>query len=154
MKRIITIVAIALVSALAFSSCTKDKTDEITNTILIRGAKLPVTMGMYAIYDDFVNFDMDAGAEASNLHGYGGFPKSYIGKTTQLSGQFFMSYNPMEGPSIDPVIKSGTVTITEVEPHKLHVVVDAVETSGDKFQINCAAYDETVINWDTFKYTK
>lgn len=153
MKKIITIVAVALLSALAFSSCNKDKVD-ITNTILIRGSKLPVTIGIYAIYDDFVNFDMDAGPEASNLHGYGGFPKAWIGKTTQLSGDFFMSYNPMEGPSINPRIKSGTATITQLEPNKLHVLVDAVETDGVKFQINCVAYDETKINWDTFKYTK
>lgn len=153
MKKIFAIVAIALVSALAFSSCTKEKT-EITNTMQIRGAKLAVTMAMYAITDDFVNFDMDAGPEATQLHGYGGFPKAWIGKTTQLNGDFFMSYNPMEGASIDPVIKSGTVTITQVAANKLHIVVDAVETSGEKFQINCAAYDEFTIDWDTFKYGK
>ncbi len=156
MKKIITLMTIALVGALSFTSCNKDKeeTDEITNTMEIRGSKLPVTMAIYAIYDDFVNFDMDAGKEESNLHGYGGFPKSYIGKTTQLKDEFFMSYNPMQGPSIDPVIKSGTVTVTQVSSNKLHVVVDAVETNGDKLLINCAVYDETKIDWNTFEYTK
>lgn len=154
MKKILIIATIALAGVLAFSSCTKDETKEITNTMEIRGAKLPVNMAMYAPYDDFVNFDMDAGPEASNLHGYGGFPLSWIGKTTQLNGHFFMAYNPEEGPSINPEIKSGTVTIIQVATNKLHIIVDAVETNGDKLLINCAAYDETTIDWETFKYTK
>ena len=150
MKKILVILAVALASALAFTSCTKDKDNsQITNTLTIRGSKLAINMAMYAIYQDYVNF----GPEATQLHDYGGFPSSWIGKTTNLDGPFFMSFNPMEGPSIDPVIKSGTVTVTKLTDGRLHhVVVDAVETNGDKFLMNVGAYDETKIDWDNFNF--
>ena len=157
MKKVFAIIAIAAIGALFFTSCNKggtkdDEKTAITNTLNIRGSSLPVRMCIYAIYDEFVNFDIDAGSEDAGLHGYGGFPADWIGKTTQLSGPFFLSFNPMSGPSIDPEIKSGTVTITQLETGKLHVVVDAVETDGTKFALNSASYDETTIDWDKFKF--
>ena len=155
MKKFFVILTVALVSALTFTSCTKDNA-QITNTLTVRGAKLAVNMAMYAVYQEegegYVNFDLDAGPEATQLHGYGGFPSSWIGKTTNLSGAFFMSFNPMEGPSIDPVIKSGTVTVTKLTDGRLHVVVDAVETNGDKLLLNVGSYDETKIDWDNFNF--
>ena len=148
MKKIFSILAVALAFVAAFSSCKKeDEEEKITNTITIRGATLNIRMALYAKYDDFYNFDLDAGEEDSNLHGYGGFEASMVGKTTDLKGQFFMSFNPMSGNSIVPQIKSGTVKITEVEKG-LHIVVDAVEESGDKFKINVLAEDEFKKVWD------
>jgi hypothetical protein len=158
MKKVFAIIAISVLGVLLFTSCTKGGTKEdektaITNTLTIRGGSLPVRMCIFAIYDDNVNFDLDAGTEDAGLHGYGGFPASWIGKTTQLSGPFFMSFNPTSGErSIDPEIKSGTVTITQLETGKLHVVVDAIETNGDKFSLNTASYDETNIDWDNFTF--
>ena len=155
MKKILAILAVALAAALAFTSCKKD--DVASNTLTIRGAKLNVSTAIYAIVQDegqgFVNFDIDAGPEATQLHGYGGFPAEYIGKTTPLEGDFFLSFNPMSGPSIDPVIQSGTVTVTQVSGGKIHVKVDAVETNGEKFIMDCVAYDETQIDdWEHFQY--
>ena len=148
MKRFFSILAVALAFVAAFSSCKKDDEEEkITNTITIRGTTLNIRMALYAKYDDFYNFDLDAGEEDSNLHGYGGFEASMVGKTTDLKDDFFMSFNPMSGPSIDPQIKSGTVKITEVEKG-LHIIVDAVEYSGDKFKINVLAEDEFKKVWD------
>jgi len=103
-------------------------------------------MALYAKYDDFYNFDLDAGGE-NGIHGYGGFEASMVGKTTALSGPFFMSFNPMSGPSINPVIKSGTVKITEVEKG-LHIVVDAVEENGEALKMNVLAEDEFKKVWD------
>ena len=144
MKKLFTILAITLAAAMAFTSCKKDEAD--TNVLIIRGSKLPVTISLYAIYQDQVNFDVDAGPEATNLHGYGGFPASWIGKTTQLNGNFFLSFNPMQGASIDPVIKSGTVTITQIDDAHIKVVVDATETNGQPLALNCIAYDETKVD--------
>ena len=147
MRKFFSILAVALAFAAVFSSCNKEEDDEITNTITVRGATLKINMALYAKYDDFYNFDLDAGGE-NGIHGYGGFDASLVGKTTDLRGPFFMSFNPMSGAaSIDPVIKSGTVKITEVEKG-LHIVVDAVEESGDKFKINVLAEDEFKKVWD------
>lgn len=148
MKKILSILAVAIAFMAAFSSCKKDKEeDTITNTITVRGATLKVDMALYAKYDDIYNFDLDAGGE-NGIHGYGGFEAEMVGKTTPLKGPFFMSFNPMSGAaSIDPVIKSGTVKITEVE-NGLHIVVDAVEESGDAFKMNVLAEDEFKKVWD------
>ena len=134
-----------------------DQTKPSGNVLVIRGSELPILISVYAIYEEegegYVNFDVDAGPdEDHNLHGYGGFDAAWIGKTTQLEGNFFLSFNPMEGPSIDPVIKSGTVTVTQVAEGKLRVEVDAVETNGEAFKLYCNSYDETKIDWDNFKY--
>ena len=133
----------------AVSGCDKDKDNEnaITNTITIRGATLKVDLAMYHLYNDYYNFDLDTVGE-NGLHGYGGFDAAWVGKTTDLKGPFFLSFNPMEGNSIDPVIKSGTVKITEVEGG-LHVLVDAVEENGEKFKMDVLAEDETKIDWDS-----
>ena len=146
MKNFFRILAVALAFTVAFSSCSKEQDDEITNTITLRGSTLTINMALYAKYEDYYNFDLDAGGD-NGIHGYGGFEASMVGKTTDLKGPFFLSFNPMSGPSIDPVIKSGTVKITEVEKG-LHVVVDAVEEGGDIFKINVLAEDETQKVWD------
>ena len=145
MRKLFGILAIMLAFAAAFSSCKKED-PEITNTLTIRGTTLTINMALFAKYDDFYNFDLDAGGD-NGLHGYGGFPAEYVGKTTDLKGPFFMSFNPMTGNSIDPVIKSGTVKITEVEKG-LHIIVDAVEEGGDKFKMNVLAEDEFKKQWD------
>ena len=139
----------------AVSGCDKDNENEdgtISNTLTIRGTTLNVRIALYQLYEDqeggFYNFDVDAGSPDNGLHGYGGFDAAWVGKTTDLKGPFFMSFNPQQGGhSIDPVIKSGTVKITEVEGG-LHVLVDAVEESGDKFKLDVLAEDETKINWE------
>ena len=130
----------------AVSGCDKEDEAAISNTMTIRGTTLKIDMALYALYDDYYNFDLDAGGE-NGLHGYGGFDAAWVGKTTDLKGPFFMSFNPMEGNSIDPVIKSGTVKITKVEGG-LHVLVDAVEENGDKLKINVLAEDEFTKKWD------
>lgn len=138
----------------AVSGCDKgDKEDgTISNTLTIRGTTLNVRIALYQLYEDeeggFYNFDVDAGSPDNGLHGYGGFDAAWVGKTTDLKGPFFLSFNPQQGGhSIDPVIKSGTVKITEVKGG-LHVLVDAVEENGDKFKLDVLAEDETKINWE------
>lgn len=131
----------------AISGCKPEDEGGISNTLTIRGTTLKVNMALYALYDDYYNFDMDAGGE-DGLHGYGGFDAAWVGKTTDLKGAFFMSFNPQNGGnSIDPVIKSGTVKITKVEGG-LHVLVNAVEESGDKLKIDVLAEDEFTKQWD------
>ena len=150
MKKLLVFAALLLAFSVAFISCNKDD-DEITNTMLIRGTKLPIGQGLYQFYQDqdggYYNLDVETTMKDDNLHGYGGFPASYVGKTTDLKGAFFLSFNPMTGNSIDPVIKSGTVKIKEVKGG-LHIIVDCVETNGDKFTMNFLAEDETKKVWD------
>ena len=135
----------------AVSGCDKEDEGAISNTLTIRGTTLNVRIALYALYEGedggYYNFDVDAGDPDTGLHGYGGFDAAWVGKTTDLKGPFFLSFNPMEGNSIDPVIKSGTVKITEVKGG-LHVLVDAVEENGDKFKMDVLAEDETKINWE------
>lgn len=134
------------------SGCTPEDEGGISNTLTIRGTTLNVRIALYQLYEDeegaYYNFDVDAGSPDNGLHGYGGFDAAWVGKTTNLKGEFFMSFNPQDGGhSIDPVIKSGTVKITEVKGG-LHVLVDAVEENGDKLKLDVLAEDETKINWE------
>ena len=136
----------------AVSGCDKEDEGAISNTLTIRGTTLNVRIALYQLYEEegggYYNFDVDAGSPDNGLHGYGGFDAAWVGKTTDLKGPFFLSFNPQDGGnSIDPVIKSGTVKITEVKGG-LHVLVDAVEESGDKFKLDVLAEDETKINWE------
>ena len=63
-QKFFSILALALAFAAAFSSCKKDDEEEkITNTITVRGATLSIRMALYAKYEDFYNFDLDAGEE-------------------------------------------------------------------------------------------
>lgn len=155
MKKLFSIIlGLVCAAGLVFAVCGCNKEDEtkISNTLTIRGTTLNVRIALYQLYEDqeggYYNFDVDAGSPDNGLHGYGGFDAAWVGKTTDLKGPFFMSFNPQDGGhSIDPVIKSGTVKITEVEGG-LHVLVDAVEESGDKFKLDVLAEDETKINWE------
>lgn len=154
MKKLFSIIlGLVCAAGLVFtvSGCNKEDA-KISNTLTIRGTTLNVRIALYQLYEDqeggYYNFDVDAGSPDNGLHGYGGFDAAWVGKTTDLKGPFFMSFNPQDGGrSIDPVIKSGTVKITEVEGG-LHVLVDAVEESGDKFKLDVLAEDETKINWE------
>ena len=131
--------AIALAFMAAFSSCTNDDDEETaSNTMLLRGTTYKIVHVQCGVSDDFVNVDVDT--EEGVLHGHGGFPASYIGKTTDLEKNFFLSFNPQSGSSIDPVIKSGTVKVTK-SGKIIHVVVDATEDSGQKFTMNFEAED-------------
>ena len=146
------ILGLVCAAGLVFAVSGCDKEDgEISNTLTIRGTTLNVRIALYALYEGedggYYNFDVDAGDPDTGLQGYGGFDAAWVGKTTDLKGPFFLSFNPMDGNSIDPVIKSGTVKITEVKGG-LHVLVDAVEENGDKFKMDVLAEDETKINWE------
>lgn len=153
MKKLFSIIlGLVCAAGLVFtvSGCNKEDA-KISNTLTLRGTTLKVELAMWQLYEaedgGYYNFDLDAGGE-HGVHGYGGFDAAWVGKTTDLKGPFFMSFNPQDGGrSIDPVIKSGTVKITEVEGG-LHVLVDAVEESGDKLKLDVLAEDETKINWE------
>ena len=67
-----------------------------------------------------------------------------IPKNTQLNRRFFLSFNPQSGPSIDPVIESGTVTIKKVNDG-LFILVDCKEEGGEKFTMNLLAKDEQAL---------
>ena len=120
MKKVFAIIAIAAIGALFFTSCNKggtkdDEKTAITNTLNIRGSSLPVRMCIYAIYDEFVNFDIDAGSEDAGLHGYGGFPADWIGKTTQLSGprvKFAVIKHLLLTESLVFTLPSSPITVT------------------------------------------
>ena len=109
------------------------KAESVSNTLTLRGSTLNITSALYFRN----NLDFFAGEE-NEIKGFGTFESDWVGKTTVLWGPFFMSFNPMEGNSIVPVIKTGTVKITEMED-VLHVLVDAVEEDGQKFKIDVLA---------------
>ena len=132
MRKLFSILAIALAFVAVFSSCKKEE-DTISNTMTVRGQSYKIVHAICANQQGFCHVDVDT--EGGTLHGYGGFESSLIGKTTDLKGDFFLSFNPMSGPSIDPVIKSGTCKITEVKGG-LNLIVDAVEQGGDKFKMS------------------
>ena len=50
MKNFFRILAVALAFSVAFSSCSKEQDDEITNTITLRGSTLTINMALYAKY--------------------------------------------------------------------------------------------------------
>ena len=134
--------AVALFT-LTFVSCGDDEEEggEITNTMLLRGQTYPIEMALFFAEQGGQFYNLDCDTKGGTLHGYGGFEGSLIGKTTPLPGPFYLSFNPQQGRSIDPVIKSGSVTIKEVKDG-LFILVDCVEESGEKFMMNFLAKDE------------
>lgn len=131
MKKIL-FLALAAFMSMALLSCNKED-DAVTNTMTVRGQDYKIVHAICANMNGYCRVDIDT--EGSALHGYGGFDSSMIGKTTDLKGVFFLSFNPMSGSSIDPDIKSGTCKITEVKDG-LNLVVDAVEQGGKKFKMS------------------
>ena len=141
MKKFFSILVVALVAIAAFStvSCKKEDDSKVTNTMTVRGSTYKIVHAICAIQNGFVHMDVDT--ENGVLHGYGGFEEELIGKTTDFKGKdFFLSFNPQSGPSIDPVIKSGTVKITKVEGG-LNVKVDCVEDGFGAFTMDFFAED-------------
>lgn len=133
--------------SLTLVACSSDDDDDnggggITNTMVLRGNTYPIEMAMFFAQEGGQFYNLDCDTQGGTLHGYGGFEGSLVGKTTQLSGRFFLSFNPQSGASIDPDIASGTVTIKTVSDG-LHIVVDCKEKSGDKFTMNFLARDES-----------
>jgi hypothetical protein len=139
MRKLFSILAIALVAVAVFSSCNKE--ENVTNKMTLRGHTYSIEHAICGNFQGFYNLDVDTTGGDDNIHGYGGFDAEWVGKTTNLSGPFFLSFNPMSGPSIDPVIKSGTVKITETKGG-LNIKVDCVETTGDKFTMDFFAEDK------------
>ena len=137
MRKLFSILVIALAFVAVFSSCTKEE-DEITNTMTLRGQTYKIVHAIGANFDGFYSVDVDT--EGEGLHGYGGFEASMVGKTTDMKGDFFLSFNPMSGNSIDPQIKSGTCKITEVKGG-VNLIVDCVEVGGDKFKMSVFLQD-------------
>lgn len=131
MKKIL-FLALAAFMSMALLSCNKED-DAVTNTMTVRGQNYKIVHAICANMQGSCHVDVDT--EGGVLHGYGRFESSLIGKTTDLKGDFFLSFNPQQGPSIDPVIKSGTCKITEVKGG-LNLIVDAVEQGGDKFKMS------------------
>lgn len=136
MKKIL-FLALAAFMSMALLSCSKEG-DAVTNTMTVRGQNYKIVHAICANMDGYCHIDLDT--QGDGLHGYGGCDASMIGKTTDLKGDFFLSFNPMSGNSIDPVIKSGTCKMTEVKGG-INMVVDAVEESGDKFKISVFLQD-------------
>ena len=132
MRKLFSILAIALAFVAVFSSCKKEEAT-VSNTMTVRGQTYKIVHAICANMQGFCNVDVDT--EDGVLHGYGGFESSMIGKTTDLKGNFFLSFNPQQGPSIDPVIKSGTCKVIEVEGG-FNLIVDAVEQGGDTFKMS------------------
>lgn len=128
----------------AVSGCNKEDEATATNTMTLLGNTYEFELVMFAKNGDM--YHVDATTKNSVWHGHGDFPASWVGKTTNLEGEFFQEYNPQTGPSHVPNIKSGTMKVTETDKG-LHIVVDAVETSGDAFKLNILAEDESKIDW-------
>lgn len=133
MRKLFSILAIALAFVAVFSSCKKED-EEVTNTMTLRGQNYTFVHAICANFGGAYRVDVDTAGEYG-LHGFGEFEASMVGKTTDLKGDFFLSFNPMSGNSIDPQIKSGTCKITEAKGG-LNLIVDAVEQGGDKFKMS------------------
>ncbi len=141
--------ALACVAGLVFavSSCdNKDEEEvEVTNTMILGGNTYEFEMVIYAEGHQEGAYHLDCDTKNSVYHGHGEFPKSWVGKTTELKGEFFEEFNPQSGASYKPDIKSGTIKITKKDKG-LHILVDAVETSGSKFKMNVLAETEADFN--------
>ena len=147
MKKLFSIIlGLVCAAGLVFAVSGCDKEDgEATNTMTLRGNTFSIDYALFTDHGEITRLHVHTPGD-EGLSGFGEVPSSWIGKTTKLEGEFFLSFNPQSGAaSIDPEIKSGTVKITKVEK-KLHVVVDAVEESGDKFKMDYLAEDEESFN--------
>ena len=130
----------------AVSGCDKEDEAAISNTMTLDGTTYEFEAVIYHeghMSADYYHLDCDT--KNSTLHGHGEFLKSWVGKTTDLKGEFFEEFNPQSGDSYIPNIKSGTIKITKTEKG-LHIIVDATETSGKAFKMNVLAEDEESFN--------
>ena len=138
MKKIL-FLAFAVLMSLALLSCKKEK-DEVTNTMTLRGETFKIVHAICRDSGDFWDVDLDTSGE-NNLHGYGGFESKMLGKTTDLKGDFFLSFNPQSGGSICPNIKSGTCKITEVKGG-INIIVDSIEEGKDAYKFKMSVFVE------------
>jgi len=137
MKKIIGILVLALAFIAVFSACNKEE-ETITNTIETGGNTYKIVYSACGLFGGAYHMDCDT---ENGIHGHGEFPASYVGKTTDLKGDFFLEFNPQSGPSFIPKIKSGTVTVKEADKG-FNITVDAVENGGGKFKMSVYTEDK------------
>ena len=137
------ILGLVCAAGLVFAVSGCDKEDgEATNTMTLRGETYEIVQSVCFTAGDMVH--VDATTKNGVLHGFGEMPASWVGKTTNLKGEFFQSFNPQEGSSYELDIKSGTIKVSKTEKG-LHIIVDAVETVGKKeyaFKMNYLSEEE------------
>ena len=137
------ILGLVCAAGLVFAVSGCDKEDgEATNTMTFRGETYEIVQSVCFTAGDMVH--IDATTKDGVLHGHGECPASWVGKTTDLKGEFFQEFNPQEGASYVPNIKSGTIKISKTEKG-LHIIVDAVETVDKKeykFKMNYLSEEE------------
>ena len=144
------------VSAFAIIGCTDDDNNNkgnenaISQTIEIQGVKYSNVLGLYHQFEgeDEINIDIDTDFTGdNNVHGFGYFDASLIGKTVQLTddSQFNISFNYMTGGNFTPRYKSGTLTITKKDKG-YHILLNSVNADDSAFKMDMLLIDEEEFN--------
>lgn len=140
------------ISAFAFVGCTDDEEEEntISQTIEIQGIKYSKVLGLYHQFEgsDEINIDIDTNiAGDDNVHGYGYFDASLIGKTVDMAQDslFNIAFNFMDGGYFEPRYKSGTLTITKKDKG-YHILLNSVHADDSAFKMDMLLIDEEEFN--------
>lgn len=141
------------ISALAFVGCSDDEKDEenaISQTIEIAGVKYSKVLGLYHQSEgsDEIRIDIDTDLSGeNNVHGYGYFDASLIGKTVDMATNslFNIAFNFMDGGYFEPQYKSGTLTITKKDKG-YHILLNSVHADDSAFKIDMLLIDEEEFN--------
>lgn len=144
----------ACISAFAFISCDDEEGTEegnaISQTIEIAGVKYSNVLGLYHQSEgsDEIHIDIDTNiAGDDNVHGYGGFDASLIGKTVDMAKDplFNIAFNFMDGGYFEPRYKSGTLTITKKDKG-YHILLNSVHADDSAFKMDMLLIDEEEFN--------
>ena len=145
-------VATLFAATFAFSSCSDDEEENsISQTLEIGGTKYQNAIGFYHQMqgESEINIDIDVKiSEENEIHGFGYFDESLIGKTVDLTTEsmFNISFNYLEEDPVyhmnfTPQYKSGTLTIKKVSDG-IHILLNSVNADDRAFNMDVLLVDE------------
>lgn len=144
--------AAVCIAAFTFTSCDNDDDDDdaISQTIEIDGVKYSKVLGLYHQWEGSsdINMDIDTNIQGDdNVHGYGYFDASLVGKTVDLTTDslFNIAFNFMNGGYFEPNYKSGSLTIKKVS-NGYHILLNSTQTDNKAFKMDLILIDEEEFN--------
>ena len=137
------------IAAFSFTGCDDEKDDDnnaISQTIEINGIKYQNVFGMYFQDSESSEIHIDIDTEYNgddNVHGYGFFDASLIGKTVDLTTDslFNIAFNYMDGGYFEPQYKSGSLTIKKVSKG-YHILLNSTQADNKAFKMDLLMIDE------------
>lgn len=143
-----------------FSACNTDDA-EVKNILIIHGQEYKIERALYANYGqespNMYRLDMDTvefGSKDSpdSIHGYGDFEwdgNDITIDVTKHDPLYASGFNWNQGGYYDAGhFKSGTQTIKNGKDGIIILIIDCVDSAGERFYLNVGAQNEATYQWD------